>query len=371
MLNRRDFIRGLGVCSAGIGVGMLLPGCSKIAGAEPALHEASYYKQISGKKVLCLLCPHGCQLPDEATGLCRVRTNRGGKLYSLVYGKPVTIHSDPIEKKPFYHFLPGSKAFSLATVGCNLHCSFCQNWEISQASPGEVPAYEGTPQQIVSRAKSAGDPVIACTYTEPIVFSGYVKDIAALASKEKLRTVMISAGFINEAPLKELCRHLAGIKIDLKSFSDSFYRNMTGGRLKPVLNALVTIKKSGTWLEIVNLVIPGKNDSPDEIKNMSLWIKKNLGADVPVHFTRFIPMYKLKNVPPTPTKTLEDARKIAMNAGLNYVYVGNLPGHPGNNTYCPKCKRLLIERMGYSINMKNMKNGKCAHCGKIIAGVWK
>lgn len=372
MITRRDFIRDMGICGAGMGAAcLLLPGCTENANAESQLHEASYYKPLDGKKVLCLLCPHGCQLPDGAAGACRVRVNRGGKLFSPVYGKPVTIHSDPIEKKPFYHFMPGSKAFSLATVGCNLHCSFCQNWEISQAAPGDVPAYDGSPQLIVSRAKSEGTPVIACTYTEPVIFCEYMKDIAKQADKEKIKTVMISAGFINERPLKDICTLLSGIKIDLKAFSDSFYREMTGGRLKPVLNTLITIKKSGTWLEIVNLVIPGKNDSADEIGKMSLWIKKNLGEDVPVHFTRFIPMYKLNNIPPTPAKTLENARKNAMDAGLNYVYVGNLPGHPGNNTYCPQCKKLLIERLGYSIEMKNIKNGKCGHCGKIIAGVWK
>lgn len=346
-------------------------GCSSTAESRVTPKEALFYRKLDNKAVQCLLCPWKCKLTDGATGECRVRKNIGGKLYSLVYGKPVAIHVDPIEKKPLYHFLPGVKAYSLATAGCNLHCVFCQNWEISQASPGDVPEFKGPPETIVKNARSRKIPVIACTYTEPVVFSEYTRDIAILGNKNNIKTVMISAGFINTNPLKELCKVLSGIKIDLKAFSDSFYRDMTGGRLKPVLNTLMTIKKQGVWLEIVNLVIPGKNDSPKEIKKMCVWIKRNLGDDTPIHFTRFIPMYKLKNVPPTPEKTLENARKIGINEGLKYVYVGNMPGHPGNNTYCPKCGKLLIKRMGYSMRKVNFKNGKCKKCGTRISGVWK
>ena len=349
----------------------MFPGCTDKARAKSVPKEASFFKTLKNNRVQCILCPHKCTLPDGATGVCRVRKNIEGKLYTLVYGKPVAIHSDPIEKKPFYHFLPGSNALSLATVGCNLHCTFCQNWEISQASPDQVPPYKGPPRVIVKKAKSRGDQVIACTYTEPIVFSEYMRDIAIEAKKSNIRTVMISAGFINKKPIEELCKHLAGIKIDLKAFNDDFYRNMTGARLKPVLETLISIKKSGTWLEIVNLVIPGKNDSPGEIQKMAKWIKNNLGDEVPIHFTRFIPMYKLKNLPPTPTKTLERARKIALDSGLKYAYVGNLPGHPGNHTYCPKCGKTVIERYGYSIKMKTLKDGKCKQCKNPIAGIWK
>jgi len=362
----------MGMCIAGVSLaGTGLTGCSIKAEASAAPVEASYYKKLTDKSVMCLLCPNKCRLPAGAAGACRVRKNMAGKLYSLVYGRPVTIHDDPIEKKPFYHFLPGTRALSLATVGCNLRCSFCQNWEISQASPGDIPSYDGPPDKIVAKARSTGSPTIACTYTEPIVFFEYTRDIAKKASGKNIRTVMISAGFINEKPLRDLCRVLSGIKIDLKAFTDSFYKELTGGGLRPVLETLLTIKKAGVWLEIVNLVIPGKNDSPNEIRKMCAWIKKYLGSEVPVHFTRFIPLYKLKNIPPTPQKTLEKARRIGLNAGLKYVYVGNLPGHPGNHTYCPKCGKIVIKRLGYSVRKANLKDGKCRFCGARIAGVWK
>jgi len=373
MLSRREFIEKTTTGALGFALmgTAFYTGCKSNAEPGVNLKEAMFYDKLNNKAVQCKLCPRKCKLVDGQVGVCRARKNIGGKLYSLVYGKPVAVHVDPIEKKPFYHFLPGVRAYSLATVGCNLRCVFCQNWEISQASPGDVPEYKGLPETIVKKAKSGKIPVIACTYTEPIIFSEYMKDIAILGNKNKIRTVMISAGFINTGPLKEICKVLSGIKIDLKSISDRFYRDLTGGRLKPVLNTLMTIKKQGVWLEIVNLVIPGKNDSPKEIRKMCSWIKKNLGDDVPLHFTRFIPMYKLKNIPPTPEKTLEKARKIGIDEGLKYVYVGNIPGHPGNHTYCPKCGEILIKRLGYFVREVNFKNGKCKKCGTSIPGVWK
>lgn len=373
MLNRRDFLKKACFMAAGAGVGGLLlsGGCSSGAEAKPALKEAAHYKKLKDGTVQCLLCPFTCKIPRDASGICRVRKNRNGKLYSLVYGRPVTIHVDPVEKKPFYHFLPGTEALSLATVGCNLRCSFCQNWEISQATPGSQPEYDGPPAKIVEKAVSSKAPSIACTYTEPIVFFEYTRDIARAAAPKGIKTIMISAGFINKKPLLELCKVLSAIKVDLKAFDDDFYRDLVQGRLKPVLNTLVTIRNAGVWLEIVNLLIPGKNDSHAGIKKMCGWIKENLGADTPLHFTRFYPLYKLNNIPPTPAKTLETARKIGIDSGLNFVYVGNLPGHPGNNTYCPNCGKLIIERLGYNTKKKKFKDGKCGYCGMRIPGVWK
>jgi pyruvate formate lyase activating enzyme len=256
-------------------------------------------------------------------------------------------------------------------VGCNLRCSFCQNWEISQANPDDVPSFNAPPADIAAKAFTSKVPAIACTYTEPAVFMEYVKDIAIEASKHKVRTTMVSAGFINENPLKELCKYLSAIKIDLKAFNDNFYKDMTGGKLEPVKKTLITIKNTGVWLEVVNLIIPGKNDDMKQIKEMCLWMKKELGENTPLHFTRFIPMYKLQNIPPTPGKTLENARQTGLDAGLKYVYIGNLPGHPGNNTYCPACGKVVIERIGYNINTANLINGKHCKCGKNIAGIWK
>lgn len=367
MPTRRDFIKMSGclLCAGALGT----TGCQEKVDAGMTINEASYYES-SGGVVRCTLCPHYCSLPSGAYGVCRARQNVDGKLISQVYGKPVSIHLDPVEKKPFYHFLPGSRSFSLATTGCNLRCSFCQNWEISQASPDSIPSYEGSPVIIAEKAKNMKAATISCTYTEPIVFIEYTKDIAAEAKKMGVRTIIISAGYINQKPLLDLCKVSSGIKIDLKSFNDKFYQELTGGRLKPVLDALVTIKNSGVWLEIVNLLIPGKNDSLDEISKMCQWIKSNLGADVPLHFTRFFPLYKLNNLPPTPVRTLEQARKTGLDEGLHYVYVGNMPGHTGNHTYCPKCGKTVIERIGFTVKTTGLKNGKCASCERSIAGVW-
>ncbi len=371
MISRREFLKAACIFGGGIVSGSFLTSCDAEAKKKKRVKEAYFYTQRGDNVVQCHLCPFECVLKDREVGHCRVRQNRGGKLYTLVYGKPVAIHIDPIEKKPFYHFLPGRQAFSIATVGCNLRCLFCQNWEISQATPNSVPFYNAPPSVVVKKTIQNKVPIIAYTYTEPIVFSEYMIDTSKIARKRGLKCVMVSAGFIRKKPLKTICSTLDGIKIDLKAFSDEFYRKLVGGRLKPVLEALLEIKKRGVWLEIVNLVIPGKNDSPKEIKKLALWVKKYLGKDVPVHFTRFIPMYKLRNVPPTPVKILTRCREIAMSCGLHYVYVGNVLGHPGSNTYCPKCGKPVIKREGYWVDASGISNGKCVYCHFSIAGVWK
>lgn len=320
--------------------------------------------------VKCLLCARTCVLKAGERGMCRARMNVNGELRSLVYGRPVTMQIDPIEKKPFYHFLPGSEAFSFATSGCPLRCKFCQNWEISQSRPEDFDIPFTAPAALVGRAAGRKAPIIAFTYNEPTVFMEYLADTAALARKQKLRCVMVSCGFMNPEPLKEMCGLLDAIKIDLKGYSEDFYRNVCGTELRPVLNSIRQIARSGIHLEIVNLMVPTLNDSEKMMSGLADWIVGEVGPDVPVHFTRFHPDYQLLNLPPTPVATLERARDYAMRKGIRYAYIGNVPNHPGNNTYCPNCGKTVIQRNSIFIEKLNMERGNCKFCGKAIAGVW-
>lgn len=334
------------------------------------LREGMYYEKLSGKAAQCGLCPHNCKLGDGQTGLCRVRKNIGGRLFSLVYNKPVSMNVDPVEKKPFFHFLPGSQVFSIATVGCNLSCSFCQNWEISQSSPESTKAYDVTAQQVVDLALKNGAKNIAFTYTEPTVYYEYMLDIAKLAKKNGIKTMMITCGYINEKPFRELAKYLDAIDIDLKGFTGEFYSKYTTGSLEPVLKTAKLAKEEKLHAEITYLVIPGTDDKPENFKKLAKWIRENLGADTPLHFLRFFPKFKLTNRPPTPVETLETARKIAITEGLKFVYIGNAQSE-GEDTYCPKCGKKIIDRSGYNINSMNIKDGKCSFCGEPVHGVWK
>jgi pyruvate formate lyase activating enzyme len=320
--------------------------------------------------VACQLCAQRCTIGNGQSGRCRARKNVGGELRSLVYGRPAAVHVDPIEKKPFFHFLPGSAAYSLGTVGCPLSCKFCQNWQISQAQPGDVDgAYMG-PSAVVDAAVGRRAPVVAFTYNEPAVFAEYALDIAAAGRRRGLRHVMVSCGFMNERPLADLCRVLDAVKIDLKGFSEDFYRTVSGAALAPVLRSIVQIRKAGVHLEIVNLVVPTLNDGEASLARLANWVMSELGADVPLHFTRFHPDYQLLNLPPTPVATLERARDMAMARGLRYVYVGNVPGHAGNHTYCPKCRARVITRQDFFVLGSSLTGGRCGACGSPIAGVW-
>jgi pyruvate formate lyase activating enzyme len=329
-----------------------------------------YFVSLEGGEIRCELCPHQCRVSKGKRGLCRVRENRDGKYYSLVYGNPCAIHPDPIEKKPFFHLLPGTVSFSLATAGCNLQCKFCQNWEISQASPEDVFSYDVSPETIVKKAKEIGAYSIAYTYVEPTIFYEYMLDIAQLTKKAGLLNVTHSNGFISPTPLRNLCKVLDAANIDLKGFSESFYRELCSGELNPVLETLKILKEEKVHLEITNLMIPTKNDEMSMVREMCLWIKKELGTDTPIHFSRFYPLYKLRTLPPTPPSTLEKARAVALSAGLEYVYIGNIPGHEAENTFCPKCKKRVIQRTGYMVGEINLKAGKCKFCGKPIPGIW-
>lgn len=332
------------------------------------MKEALFYKKLKKNVVQCQLCPNFCVLKENGLGKCLARKNIEGKLISLSYGKPVAMHVDLIEKKPLYHLLPGTKSFSIGTAGCTLKCLFCQNVEIAHANPDQFHTKFIEPKQIVQLAKENNCKSISYTYTEPVTQIEYVLDIAKLARKNKIKNVIVSNGYINEKPLKLLCKYIDATNIDLKGFTDEFYNKNCLGKLKPVLNALKILKKNKVWLEITNLIIPRLNNNPIEIEKMCKWIKNNLD-DVPLHFSRFFPMYKLTNKEETSAKTLENAYNIAKKQGVKYVYIGNIKSDR-ENTYCHKCNSLLIERNGYSIIKNNIKNNSCYKCNVKIPGIF-
>ena len=374
-MDRRDFLR---FSLAGSSLLFLSPTgraknwTSPLTGSASGLSkiEARYYQKLPDREIKCELCPRFCILGDKERGFCGVRENQGGKYYTLVYGQVASLNIDPIEKKPFFHFLPGSEAFSLATAGCNLSCKFCQNWEISQMRPEQVKNIYLPPESVVASCLKYNSPVIAYTYTEPVIFFEFMYDTCVLARKSNIKNVVVTAGYINPEPLADLIKVVEAIKVDLKAFNQNFYRDYVRGELQPVLESIKQIAKSKTWLEIVYLVIPTLNDNPEEIRQMCRWLKAEIGPDYPIHFSRFHPMYLIKNLPPTPISTLEQLRNIALAEGLHFVYIGNVPGHPGENTYCPRCGKLIIERYGYAIKKKELSGNKCRFCGQEIAGVW-
>ncbi|MFZ5515537.1 MAG: AmmeMemoRadiSam system radical SAM enzyme [Candidatus Zhuqueibacterota bacterium] len=372
-ISRRDFLTASAcACGACALAGAPLLAMNANRQQPPNLHEARYYEKLPNRKIRCQLCPRECVIDDMETGYCGVRENHGGVYYTLVYGKPCTANIDPIEKKPLFHFLPGTDAFSIATVGCNVLCKFCQNWQISQARPDQVPSMDMPPTRVAETAGKHRCASIAYTYTEPVIFSEYMFDSAKAGHVKKIKSVMISNGYIKPEPMKDLCTVLDAVKIDLKSFTEDFYQKMVNGHLQPVLDTLVLVKQSGVWLEIVYLIIPTLNDGTQELRHMCQWINKELGPDVPIHFSRFYPQYRLKNLPPTPVETLTTAREIALDSGLHYAYIGNVPGNTGENTYCPHCQALLIRRMGYTVVQNSLAQvNHCSKCGEAIAGVWQ
>ncbi|MHC4481155.1 MAG: AmmeMemoRadiSam system radical SAM enzyme [Planctomycetota bacterium] len=338
---------------------------------EPEAHPARHWESLEELRVHCKLCPRECKVADRERGYCGVRENRGGQYVTLVHSRPCAVHVDPIEKKPLFHFLPGSKALSIATAGCNIECRFCQNWRISQFRPEQVDSIHLPPEPLVEMARQTGSRSIAYTYSEPVIFYEYMYDAARLGAERGIHSVMITNGYIHRKPMRELCEHLSAVKVDLKAFSEKFYRDTCSGELKPVLEVLKLLKDLGTWTEIVVLIVPTLNDSPEEARAMADWIAGELGPEVPVHFTRFHPAYKIRNLPPTPVPTLERCREIAMDRGLHYVYAGNVPGHPGENTYCPGCDEVVVRRLGFVVSEVNVEQGRCGSCGHRIAGIWR
>ena len=338
--------------------------------ARGAPHPALWWKPLPASAVACELCYRGCRIAEGARGHCGVRENRGGRLLSLVHSRPVALALDPIEKKPFFHVLPGASALSLGTAGCNLHCRWCQNWEISQARPEDLPASTLAPEAVARLAARQGAPVVACTYSEPTVFAEYVLDVAVAVERAGLKTVVVSNGTIREEPLRDLCAHLAAYKVDLKAFSERTYREHCSGEREPVLATLRRLAKAKVWTEVVVLLIPGLNDSAAEVRALARFVRDEVGRETPVHFTRFHPTYRLTNLPPTPVATLERARGVAIAEGLPFAYVGNVPGHPGESTYCPGCGTTLVRRVGMATVANRLAKGACPDCGRAIPGVW-
>jgi len=356
--------------------------------------EARHFSAM-GQNVQCGLCPNECVLEPGDRGRCRDRVFRDGKLYSMAYGNPCAIHVDPIEKKPLFHFLPGTGAFSIATAGCGFRCLNCQNWDISQRKPEQTkdprgPSVRLTPERLtlltredIDRMSVFPDDVaalaeycacasIAYTYSEPTVWYEYMFDTAKAARARNLKNVWVTCGYIQQKPLVELCRYLDGAHVDLKSFDDAMYRRLNSGKLQPILDTMTTLKREGVWFEVINLIVPTYTDQPGMIRRMCDWLVSNLGPDYPLHFSRFHAAHRLTNLPPTPPDILEEARTIARQAGLHYVYVGNLPQiEDAETTFCPGCKKAVIRRNVFSVESIDLTDGKCNHCGTAIAGVWK
>ena len=353
-------------------------------------HEAYHYSAL-GRNMQCAICPNRCLLEPGDRSHCRNRVNKDGKLYTLAYGNPCALHVDPIEKKPLFHFMPNTPAFSLATAGCTLRCLNCQNWEISQSLPEKTKDASGDevrvrpqdlsyadtrrlslfPEDAVAAAAYFKCASIAYTYSEPIAYYEYLYDTAKLARANKIKNAWITCGYINEEALKDLCQYIDAACVNLKSFDEDIYQTLNAGKLQPILDTLKVLKREGVWFEVVNLVVPSYTDKPEMIKRMCGWLADNLGPDYPLHFSRFNHAYKLDHLPPTPLDILLEARAIAMKAGLRYVYIGNVYGEEDvENTFCPGCKKALIERETFAVLANHIKDGKCGYCGTLIAGVW-
>ena len=380
-ISRRDFIKYSIAGLAGIGVaGYFLKKyfsrktSSIFTGEAPQSlwkwsKEAYHYSKL-GNNVQCNVCPHQCILADNDRSICRNKVNKNGKLYTLAYGNPCSVHIDPIEKKPLFHFLPSTRVFSIATAGCSFRCLNCQNWEISQSRPEDTSNYDLMPKYVVNAALKENCSSIAYTYSEPTSFYEYMYDTSKIAKANRIKNLWITSGYINEEPLIDLCNYLDAANVDLKSFKEEIYNELNSGKLKPVLSTLKTLKEQKKWFEVTNLIVPTYTDDLDMIREMCSWLVKNIGKDYPLHFSRFSPAYKLVYLPPTPVDVLEKAREIALDIGLKYVYIGNVPGHEAENTYCPKCNKIIIGRKGYIITQNNLVNGNCRFCGESIAGVW-
>lgn len=333
------------------------------------MKEAAYYISNPDGTVVCVLCPHRCKIDEAKCGRCRSRMNRGGHLYSLAYARICAMHADPMEKKPLFHFLPGATCFSIASAGCNLSCLNCQNWSVSQVSPMEIPFQTLLPEDCVRLAKKYGCRAVAYTYTEPLTYLEYVRDCASACQEAGLKNVLVTAGYVNEVPLRDLLPFIDAVNIDLKSFSDEVYRKVSRVRLQPILDTLLAMRDAGVWIEITRLLIPGISDGEEDIRAMCHWLMEHGFADNPLHISRFFPRYKLQDIDATPLSALLSARRMAQEEGMRFVYIGNTSLTDAENTYCPKCGSLLVKREGYAVSSGNF-SGICPACGADIAGVW-
>jgi len=338
--------------------------------AKGTLHEAQWWEPMPDGRLHCYLCPRHCHIGEGQNGFCFIRKNVGGQLVQLAYGRPAALAIDPIEKKPLNHFFPGSTILSMGTAGCNMGCFFCQNWDISKAKADQVRSRDLSPQQVVELALDHGSPSVAFTYNEPTIWAEYAIDIAREAHNAGLNTVMVSNGYITREAFFDVYRHLDAANIDLKGFTEGFYSKITLTHLEPVLETLRLLRhETEVWFEVTNLIIPTLNDDRDELKRLCEWFLTNLGDDVPLHFTAFHPDFKLQDKPPTPKRTLDEARTIAIDMGLKYVYQGNVVTDSGD-TICPGCRRRIIRRSWHAVKLLDVVSGKCRHCGTVIAGVF-
>lgn len=335
------------------------------------MQEARFWEKAGGDKVRCRLCRFHCLIGEGGRGVCGVRENRDGVLYTLVYGRTIAENIDPIEKKPLFHYHPGSLSYSMATAGCNFRCLHCQNSDISQwpHTVENIPGHRMKPEQIVHQASAGGCRSIAYTYTEPTIFYEYAYDTAVLARKEGLGNVFITNGYISAEALGEIAPYIDAANVDLKGFSEKFYREVTGATLEWVLESLCEYRRHGIWMEITTLIIPNYNDSDEQLQGIADFINRKLGAHTPWHVTAFYPTYRLLDAPPTPVETLRRARSIGRKAGLKYVYTGNIPEEEGESTFCASCGEMVIERRGFRLGRKNLENGKCSACGAVVDGV--
>lgn len=342
------------------------------AGAAGEPREVAAEPGPVAATVQCQLCPKGCVIAPGQSGECRVRVNVDGVLTAVTYGAPSALHIDPVEKKPLFHFHPGARVLSVATVGCNLHCDNCQNWQLSQTNPEDADTYDLPPEDVVALARGKGTPALAFTYSEPLVYYEYTYDTFRAARAAGLATVLVTAGYAAPGPARELFSVTDATNIDLKFFDDGLYRQITGAHLGPVLDFIVLAREAGVWVELTNLVIPTLNDDAALVRRMARWIVDHVGPDVPLHLSRFYPRYRLTNLPPTPVETLTRLRAVALDAGLHHVYVGNVPGIDAANTYCPRDGTLVVERRGYHIQKMALDaEGRCPTCHQPVAGVWR
>jgi len=334
------------------------------------MHEAKYYEKLDDNKVHCYLCPRHCKIGDGQPGFCFIRFNEGGTLYQRAYNQPYAINVDPIEKKPLFHFHPGTAILSIGTAGCNMGCKFCQNWDISKAKHDHGRAFEFDGETASETARRNHCLSLAYTYNEPTIWAEYVEDLSRVAHADNLYNVMVTNGYITPDVIDAVYENIDAANVDLKAFTDEFYSKVTLTHLEPVLEALKILKHKGIWIELTTLIIPTLNDSSEELMEMCEWVLDNLGAEVPMHFTAFHPDYKMKDKPHTPRSTLESARNIAMDVGIKYAYVGNVHSKSAN-TYCPKCGNLLIERDWHAILQYNLEENRCQKCGETVPGHFK
>ena len=334
--------------------------------------EARLYEKLDNQRVRCFLCSHHCLIKHGAVGICGVRENKGGTLYSLVYGKVIARNIDPIEKKPLFHFLPGSRSYSIATVGCNFKCRFCQNSDISQmvVDQNRIWGEETSPESIVEQALRGRSETISYTYTEPTIYFEFALDTARVAAQKGVRNVFVTNGFMTEECLREIHPDLHAANVDLKAFTEGFYKKQCGARLAPVMKSIEAMVKTGVWVEVTTLLIPGLNDSEEELRSIADFLV-GLDAGIPWHISRFHPTYKLMDVNATPPESVRRAREIGLERGVKYVYTGNLPGDGGEKTLCANCGELLIDRYGFTVRKNLIQNGACPKCGSAIPGVWK